>query len=62
MVRTAILSSLAGASSLLTSTQLAAAGGLEDQVGGTAATIISLGWLGILAVLALAIIVPMLRH
>jgi hypothetical protein len=62
MAKTAILATVAGISSLLTSTQLAAASGLEDQVGGTAAAVIGLGWLAFLAALALAIILPLIRH
>jgi hypothetical protein len=62
MAKKALLATVAGISSLLTSTQLAAANGLEDQVGSTAAAIIALGWLGFLSFLALAIILPLIRR
>ena len=62
MAKTGLLAAVAGISGLLTSTQIAAANGLEDQVGSTAASLIGLGWLAFLAFLALAIILPMIRH
>lgn len=62
MAKTGLLAAVAGISGLLTSTQIAAANGLEDQVGSTAASLIGLGWLAFLAFLAAAIILPMIRH
>ena len=62
MAKTGLLAAVAGLSGLLTSTHIAAANGLSEQVGTTAATLIGLGWLAILAALALAIVLPMIRH
>ncbi|HWC30182.1 MAG TPA: hypothetical protein VG845_08885 [Dehalococcoidia bacterium] len=57
-----ILAAVAGISGLMTSTQIASAESLTDQLGVTAATLIGLGWLAFLGVLAFAIILPLIRH
>jgi hypothetical protein len=62
MAKTGLLATLAGISGLLTSTQIAAAESLQDSVGLTAASVIGFGWLVLLAVLGLAIILPMIRR
>ncbi|HLG11126.1 MAG TPA: hypothetical protein VI876_05135 [Dehalococcoidia bacterium] len=62
MAKTGLIAAVAGLSGLLTTTQVAAANGLSDQVGVTAATLIGLGWLALLTALALAIVLPMIRH
>jgi len=53
---------LAGISGILTTTAVASAESLQDQLGLTASTLIALGWLGLLTLLALAIILPLVRH
>ncbi|HEY7466268.1 MAG TPA: hypothetical protein VIB47_06205 [Dehalococcoidia bacterium] len=62
MAKTGLLATFAGISGLLTSTQIAAAESLQDSVGLTAASLIGFGWLAFLAVLALAIVLPLIRH
>ncbi len=62
MAKTGFLAAVAGISGLMTSTQIAAANGLADQVGITAASVIGLGWLVFLSALAFAIILPLIRH
>jgi hypothetical protein len=57
-----MISVIAGISGLLVSTQVASAESLQEQIGLTASTLISLGWLGILLLLAIAIILPLVRH
>jgi hypothetical protein len=62
MAKTGLLATLAGISGLLTSTQIAAAESLQESVGITAASLIGLGWLAFLAALAVAIVLPLIRH
>ena len=62
MVKTGLISVMAGISGLLASTQVASAQSLQDQIGLTASTLISLGWLGLLVLLAIAIILPLVRR
>jgi hypothetical protein len=57
-----MISVIAGILGLLVSTQVASAESLQEQIGLTASTLISLGWLGILLLLAIAIILPLVRH
>ena len=61
MVKT-LLTAVAGISGLLTTTQIASANGLADQIGGPAAAGAGLVWLIFLSLLALAIVYPLLRH
>jgi hypothetical protein len=53
---------LAGICGVFTTTAVASAESLQDQLGLTASTLIALGWLGLLTLLALAIILPLVRH
>jgi hypothetical protein len=62
VVKPGMISVIAGISGLLVSTQVASAESLQEQIGLTASTLISLGWLGILLLLAIAIILPLVRH
>jgi len=62
MAKTGLLTAIAGISGLLTTTQVAAANGLGDQVGLSAAWVVGLGWLAFPAALAFAIILPLIRR
>lgn len=62
MAKLGLISIVASISGLLTTTQIAAAESLQDQIGLTASTLIAAGWLGILTLLAIAIILPLVRH
>jgi hypothetical protein len=62
MARRGLISAIAGISGLLTTTQIASAESLQDKIGLTASTLIAAGWLGVLTLLALAIILPLVRH
>jgi hypothetical protein len=62
MARRGLISAIAGISGLLTTTQIASAESLQDQIGLTASTLIAAGWLGLLTLLAIAIILPLVRH
>lgn len=53
---------LAGICGILTTTTVASAESLQEQIGLTASTLIAIGWLGLLTLLALAIILPLVRH
>jgi hypothetical protein len=53
---------MAGIFGLMASTQVASAESLTEQIGLTASTLISLGWLGLLSLLAIAIILPLVRR
>ena len=62
MGKLGIVSMIAGFSGLLASTQVAWAGSLQDQIGLTASSLVAVGWLGLLTLLAVAIILPLVRH
>jgi hypothetical protein len=62
MAKPGFTSVIAGISGLLTTTQIASAASLQDQIGLTASTLIAAGWLGLLTLLAIAIILPLVRH
>jgi hypothetical protein len=62
MAKLGLISVIAGISGLIASTSIASAESLQEQIGLTASTLISVGWLGLLALLALAIVLPLVRH
>ena len=62
MAKLGLISVIAGISGLMASTSIASAESLQEQIGLTASTLISVGWLGLLALLALAIVLPLVRH
>lgn len=62
MAKLGLISVIAGISGLLASTQIASAESLQEQIGLTASTLIAAGWLGLLTLLAIAIILPLVRH
>jgi hypothetical protein len=62
MAKLGFVSMVAGAGALLTSTQIASAQSLQEEIGLTATTLIALGWFGLLTLLALAIILPLVRR
>ena len=62
MAKLGLISAIAGISGLMASTSIASAESLQEQIGLTASTLISVGWLGLLALLALAIVLPLVRH
>jgi hypothetical protein len=62
MAKTGLISIIAGICGLLASTQMASAESLTEEIGLTATTLIALGWLGLLTLLALAIILPLVRR
>jgi hypothetical protein len=62
MAKLGIFSVIAGIGGLLTSTQMASAQSLTDQIGLTASSAIAVGWLAMLSLLALALIVPLMRR
>ena len=57
-----LTSIVAGITGLLASTNVASAESLNDQLGLTASTLVAAGWLGILTLLAIAIILPLVRR
>ena len=62
MAKLGLISVMAGIFGLMASTQVASAESLQEQIGLTASTLIALGWLGLLSLLALAIILPLVRR
>ena len=62
MVKLGLVSVVAGICGLLTSTQIASAESIQEEIGLTATTLIALGWFGLLSLLALAIILPLVRR
>jgi len=62
MAKLGLISLMAGVFGLMASTQVASAESLTEEIGLTATTVISLGWLGLLTLLAIAIILPLVRR
>ena len=62
MVKLGLVSIVAGITGLTASTSVASAESLQDQLGLTASTLVAAGWLGILTLLAIAIILPLVRR
>ncbi len=62
MAKLGMISIVAGITGLLASTSVASAAGLKDQFGLTASTLVAAGWLGLLTLLAIAIILPLARR
>lgn len=62
MAKLGLVSLIAGVCGLLTTTGIASAESLQEQIGLTASTLIAAGWLGLLTLLAIAIILPLVRH
>jgi len=61
MAKLGIFTVIAAFCGLLASTQVAAAESLTE-IGITASSVIALGWLGLLSLLAIAIILPLVKH
>ncbi len=62
MAKLGLVSVIASISGLLTSTQFASAESLQEQFGLTASSLVAVGWLGLLVLLAVAIILPLIRR
>jgi hypothetical protein len=62
MAKLGLISLMASVFGLMASTQVASAESLTEEIGLTATTVISLGWLGLLTLLAIAIILPLVRR
>jgi hypothetical protein len=62
MAKLGLISLMAGVFGLMASTQVASATSLTEEIGLTATTVILLGWLGLLSLLAIAIILPRVRR
>jgi hypothetical protein len=62
MAKFGLISIVAGISGLLASSSIASAGSLSEELGLTASTLIAAGWLGLLSLLAIAIVLPLVRR
>ncbi len=62
MAKLGLVSVIASISGLLTSTQVVSAESLQEQFGLTASSLVAVGWLGLLVLLAVAIILPLVRR
>ncbi len=62
MAKLGLFSVIAGIAGLVTSTQVASAQSLQDQLGLTASTLVAAGWLVLLTLPAVAIILPLVRR
>jgi hypothetical protein len=62
MAKLGLFSIIAGICGLMTSTQIVSAKSLTEEIGLTATTLIAVGWLGLLALLAIAIVLPLVRR
>jgi hypothetical protein len=62
MAKLVVFGVVAGLCAVLSGTEVSSAESLTDQIGLTASSAIAIGWLGLLSLLALALIVPLLRR
>jgi hypothetical protein len=62
MAKLGIITAVVAFFGLLATTQVAAAESITKQFGITASSVIALGWLGLLTLLAIAIILPVIRR
>ncbi len=62
MAKLGLFSVIAGIAGLVTSTQVASAQSLQDQLGLTASALVAAGWLVLLTLPAVAIILPLVRR